>query len=96
MVTGDRRPRDLRRQAQSAALASHTGASNATTGDCVSVLADLISSYHTNGLRWTKDSLTYYFDNQAIAQVTTPDDMHKPMYMIINLEQFRVRCVQLQ
>ncbi|MFT8247218.1 family 16 glycosylhydrolase, partial [Roseomonas sp. BN140053] len=65
--------------------ASHTGGSNATTGDWVSVLADLTNSYHTYGLRWTKDTLTYYFDDQAIAQVATPDDMHKPMYMIVNL-----------
>ncbi|MFT8246751.1 carbohydrate-binding domain-containing protein [Roseomonas sp. BN140053] len=65
--------------------ASHTGPDNTTTGDWTNVLADLTDSYHTYGLRWTADTLTYYFDGEEVAQIATPADMHKPMYMIVNL-----------
>ena len=29
--------------------------------------------------------ITWYFDDVAVAQTETPDDMHDPMYMVVNL-----------
>lgn len=40
---------------------------------------------HTYGLLWTEDSLTWYIDGTAVKTAETPDDMHKPFYMIVNL-----------
>lgn len=42
-------------------------------------------SYHTYGLMWAEDYLTWYIDGTEVARVPTSDDMHKPMYMIIDL-----------
>lgn len=43
------------------------------------------SGMHTYGLLWTEDSLTWYIDGAAVKTASTPDDMHKPFYMILNL-----------
>lgn len=43
------------------------------------------SGMHTYGLLWTEDSLTWYIDGTAVKTASTPDDMHKPFYMILNL-----------
>ena len=40
---------------------------------------------HTYGLLWTEDSLTWYIDGTAVKTADTPDDMHKPFYMMVNL-----------
>ncbi|MGE5540657.1 MAG: carbohydrate-binding domain-containing protein, partial [Gemmatimonas sp.] len=47
--------------------------------------ADITSGYHTYGVDWQSDFVTYYIDGQQVYQVTTPSDMHKPMYMLANL-----------
>lgn len=41
--------------------------------------------FHTYGVLWQPDTITWYFDNTAIFQAATPADMHDPMYMIVNL-----------
>lgn len=41
--------------------------------------------FHTYGLLWTKDTITWYIDGIGVASVATPDDMHQPMYMLLNL-----------
>jgi beta-glucanase (GH16 family) len=46
---------------------------------------DVTQDYHTYGVKWEKDFLTYYFDGQEIAKAPTPADAHKPMYMLANL-----------
>nr|WP_047168727.1 family 16 glycosylhydrolase [Sphingomonas sp. Y57] len=43
------------------------------------------SGMHSYGLLWTEDSLTWYIDGTAVKTAPTPDDMHKPFYMILNL-----------
>ena len=43
------------------------------------------SGMHTYGLLWTEDSLTWYIDGTAVKTAHTPDDMHKPFYMMVNL-----------
>jgi Ca2+-binding RTX toxin-like protein len=42
-------------------------------------------SFHTYGLLWDADYLVWYIDGTEVARVPTSDDMHKPMYMIIDL-----------
>ena len=34
---------------------------------------------------WTEDALVWYFDNVEVARAATPADMHKPMYMLVDL-----------
>lgn len=48
-------------------------------------LEDLDAAFHTYGVLWTPTSLTWYLDGTAVASAPTPDDMHKPMYMLANL-----------
>ncbi|HWE72764.1 MAG TPA: family 16 glycosylhydrolase [Stellaceae bacterium] len=55
---------------------------NAGQGDTV---ADTSSGYHTYGVDWEPDHITYYFDGQEVYQTATPADMNTPMYMIANL-----------
>jgi beta-glucanase (GH16 family) len=54
-------------------------------GDWVTVPADIFKGYHTYGVDWKPDTVTFYFDRQQIYQVKTPSDMHKPMCMLANL-----------
>ncbi len=41
--------------------------------------------FHTYGMKWDQDHITWYFDDVAVAQKATPADMHSPMYMLTNL-----------
>jgi beta-glucanase (GH16 family) len=59
------------------------------TGKQTSVIKDVsvasTEGFHTYGLLWDEDHITWYFDDVAVAQTDTPSDMHDPMYMIVNL-----------
>jgi beta-glucanase (GH16 family) len=50
-----------------------------------SLVADTSKGFHTYGVDWEPDQVTFYFDGNAISSVATPADMNKPMYMIVNL-----------
>jgi beta-glucanase (GH16 family) len=54
-------------------------------GEWNTVDADLYDGYHTYGVKWEADKITYYFDGEEIGQTTTPADMHQAMYLIANL-----------
>src|SRR6185437_5487767 len=43
------------------------------------------SGYHTYGVDWEPDFITFYFDGQKVFQEATPADMNQPMYMLTNL-----------
>jgi beta-glucanase (GH16 family) len=43
------------------------------------------AGFHTYGVLWTKQALVWYFDNVEVARAATPADMHKPMYMLVDL-----------
>jgi len=46
---------------------------------------DLHEGFHTYGVMWTSETVTWYLDGVAIKTIPTPPDMHGPMYMIVNL-----------
>ncbi|MCP1561108.1 UNVERIFIED_ORG: beta-glucanase (GH16 family) [Methylobacterium sp. SuP10 SLI 274] len=46
---------------------------------------DTSKGFHTYGVNWQADKITWYIDGNQVAQTATPADMHKPMYMIANL-----------
>ncbi|WP_082317031.1 glycoside hydrolase family 16 protein [Methylobacterium sp. ARG-1] len=41
--------------------------------------------YHTFGMDWQADKISYYVDGSLIGSQSTPSDMHKPMYLLVNL-----------
>lgn len=41
--------------------------------------------FHTYGVLWTPQTLTYYVDGAPVWQTATPADMNSPMHMIVNL-----------
>ncbi|WP_298967597.1 family 16 glycosylhydrolase [uncultured Methylobacterium sp.] len=43
------------------------------------------STFHTYGVDWEPDFITWYVDGKAMRRVETPADMNTPMYMIANL-----------
>ncbi|MEG9526444.1 MAG: glycoside hydrolase family 16 protein, partial [Hyphomicrobiales bacterium] len=43
------------------------------------------SGYHTYGMNWQADNITFYVDGQKVGSQATPSDMHGPMYMLANL-----------
>lgn len=64
----------------------HTKQSGAHTQSYTKTFVDgATSAMHTYGLLWTEDSLTWYIDGTAVKTAETPDDMHKPFYMMVNL-----------
>lgn len=46
---------------------------------------DLASGFHTYGVLWTAEKVTWYLDGVAVRSIDTPGDMHGPMYLLINL-----------
>ena len=61
-----------------------TGTAHSYATQSASV-ADTSSGYHTYGADWEPDYVTYYFDDNQFARFTTPADMKKPMYLLIDL-----------
>lgn len=47
-------------------------------------IPDASAGFHTYGLDWEPDKLTWYFDGRQTAQEATPADMNKPMYMLLS------------
>jgi beta-glucanase (GH16 family) len=43
------------------------------------------AGYHTYGVNWQANAITFYVDGQAGGSQATPSDMHSPMYMLANL-----------
>jgi beta-glucanase (GH16 family) len=50
-----------------------------------SVAPRITDGFHTYAMDWTKETISFYFDNKLTYQVATPSDLHKPMYMLVNL-----------
>ncbi|MCJ2144259.1 DUF4214 domain-containing protein [Methylobacterium sp. E-066] len=43
------------------------------------------SGYHTYGMNWQADRISYYVDGHLVGSQATPSDMHDPMYLLVNL-----------
>jgi len=66
-------------------LSAHSNETGKQTSVINNVAVADTEGFHTYGLLWDEDHITWYFDDVAVAQTDTPDDMHDPMYMIVNL-----------
>ena len=66
-----------------AAHTNQTG-SHTSKGGTIKV-PDMSAGYHTYGVDWQADYITYYFDGNQVWKTPTPADMNEPMYMIANL-----------
>lgn len=60
------------------------GDKSARTGAAVPT-ADLSEDFHVYGLIWTADRLVWTLDGQAVFETPTPQDLHKPMFPLVNL-----------
>ena len=64
----------------------HTGtASNEINAGSSATVANTSTGFHTYGVDWEPDYVTWYFDGQQVFKTPTPSDLDKPMYMIANL-----------
>lgn len=54
-------------------------------GTVPSEMADTTDGFHRYGVLWEPEHLTWFIDGVQVHQVPTPDDMHQPMYMLVNL-----------
>ncbi|HEV2533293.1 family 16 glycosylhydrolase [Phenylobacterium sp.] len=43
------------------------------------------SGFHTYGMLWTPQTVTFFYDDQAVYQTATPASWNQPMYLIANL-----------
>ncbi len=66
-------------------MSAHSNASGEQTSTINNVSVASTEGFHTYGLLWDKQNITWYFDDVAVAQIDTPADMHDPMYMLVNL-----------
>jgi beta-glucanase (GH16 family) len=67
-------------------FSTHTKIDGHDVGHTIPVkVPDVSKGFHTYGVDWRPDTITWYFDDKAVASAPTPPDMHKPMYMLINL-----------
>jgi beta-glucanase (GH16 family) len=64
----------------------HTNEFNRHTSKGTStVVPDMSSGFHTYGVDWQADYITWYFDGRQVFKAATPSDLNKPMYMIANI-----------
>ncbi len=63
----------------------HFAADNQSIGQTINSGVDLSAGFHTYGVDWESDFITWYLDGKQVFQAATPSDMHSPMYMLLNL-----------
>lgn len=61
-----------------------SGAKSRQFGDHIRT-DDLSEDFHVYGLTWTKETLVWSLDGRAIFETATPADLHKPMFLVVNL-----------
>ena len=63
--------------------------SHSNTNGTTPLWADIPNSsqgFHSYGVDWEPDKITWYFDGQAVKQIATPADMNKPMYIVLSTQ----------
>jgi hypothetical protein len=48
-------------------------------------VGDITDAYHTYGLLWTEQTMTFYFDGTQVFQTRTPEVMKQPYYLLVDL-----------
>lgn len=48
-------------------------------------IPDTSEDFHRYGVLWNRDVIAWYVDGKRVAVMPTPDDLHRPMYMLLNL-----------
>lgn len=43
------------------------------------------NGYHTYGVNWQADRISFYVDGQPVGSQATPSDLHSPMFLLANL-----------
>jgi beta-glucanase (GH16 family) len=66
-------------------MSAHSNEGGQQTSIINNVSVPSTEGFHTYGVLWDEEHITWYFDDVAVAQADTPSDMHDPMYMIVNL-----------
>jgi hypothetical protein len=72
-------PTILHTNAHSKASGTHTDAPS------VIPVPDTSADFHNYAVDWEQNEIRWYFDDVEVARAPTPPDMHKPMYMLVNL-----------
>ena len=67
--------------------ATVTQTAHTTSANTEEMTTDPLTSggYHTYGMLWDAQHITWYMDGVETAQIATPADMHQPMYMLLDL-----------
>ena len=47
--------------------------------------SNISDAYHTFGMDWTKENITFYIDGKATSTMATPADLHSSMYLVMNM-----------
>ena len=58
---------------------------NSTTTDPATGMGDLSEGFHRYALDWQPNTIIFLLDDRIVARRTTPPDMHKPFYLVVNL-----------
>jgi beta-glucanase (GH16 family) len=48
-------------------------------------LGETTENFHAYGMLWDPEHITWFIDGRQVRQIATPNDMHDPMYMLVNL-----------
>lgn len=65
--------------------ASHTVQKSGLCGEWHDVGVDITKGFHTYGVNWQKDTITYFFDGVAYATCPGNPDANQPFYLLVNL-----------
>ena len=66
-------------------MTSHSEASGEHTIARYHAEVSEIAGFHTYGVLWGPETITWTYDGIVVAEGQTPEDMHEPMYMLVNL-----------
>lgn len=47
--------------------------------------SDSSAAFHTYGVEWSAKTIRWFFDGRETARITTPQELNKPMYLLVNL-----------
>ena len=75
----------LGNQPTTSVMTAHSQASGAHTANPHwTDIPNSSQAFHSYGVDWEPDKITWYFDGKQVAQENTPADMNKPMYLLLD------------